>query len=68
LKDIRSTAEPIFEVEVDFHFYEVSGLKKHVLEPFMLPPSGTNTIEQYSILAYVNEKIPKEKKKATKAG
>ena len=44
LKDIRSTVEPIFEVEVEYHFYEVSGLIKHVLEPFMLPPSGTNTI------------------------
>jgi hypothetical protein len=34
----------------------------------MLPPSGTDTIKEYSILAYVNEKIPKEKKKAAKAG
>jgi hypothetical protein len=35
-------------------------LYKEKIEPFMLPPSGTNTIADFKILAHVNLKTPKK--------
>ena len=34
-----------------------------MIEPFMLPPTGTNTIADFKILAHVNMRISKKEKR-----
>ena len=56
IKEIRSTIEPLFNVALEFDFSEEVYLYKERVEPFLLPPSGTNTIADFKILAHVNLK------------
>lgn len=61
-KDFRSTIEPLFSVNLSFNMTSIKPEFKQHLEPFMLPPSGTNTIADFKILAHVNLKVPKKDK------
>ena len=47
------------------NFVDMPPVHTQKLEPFMLPPTGTNKISDFHIPAYVNLKVPKEKKPGT---
>ena len=60
--EIKSTVEPLFSVYLQHQFKNVSHVKQLKLEPFMLPPSGTNKIQDFKILAQVNLRTVKKDK------
>lgn len=65
VRDFRSSIEPLFCVNLNYDITPVRPNYKENIEPFLLPPSGTNTIADFKILAHVNLKVPK-KDKSTK--
>jgi hypothetical protein len=42
----------------------VSAVYRERIEPFMLPPTGTDTIADFKILAHVNLRVPKRDRSA----
>jgi dynein heavy chain, axonemal len=62
VREFRSLIEPLFSVSLSHEIVPVKAVYKEQLEPFMLPPSGTNTIADFKILAHVNLKVPKRDK------
>ena len=51
-------------MHLNYDIIQVHAINSTKLEPFMLPPSGTDTIADFKILAHVNMKQPKKDKSA----
>lgn len=62
VREIRSTIEPVFEVDLELDLVDMEPVREDRVEPYMPPPTGTSTIMDFRIIAHLNLKIPKEKK------
>jgi len=49
-------------VTIHHEIRDIPSLYKEKIDPFLLPPSGTNTIADFKILAHVSLKVPKKDK------
>ena len=61
-REIRSSIEPVFSVNLELDLVDMPPVREETVEPYLPPPTGTNTIVDFRILAHMNLKVFKSKK------